>query len=147
MKREKAISFVDELVLLRKHLLDEQASLAPNIFPIFPNGVNENGEYEKEQIILDETNNQLYRVVQEKVKPLENQPPHGEGMLAVYRPIVVEHKGTVDDPIPWVYGMDCYEEKYYSYKEHIYKVDTGGSMIPCLWPPDSEGLWQWILVQ
>lgn len=114
-------------------------------FPIFPNGTNSNGEYVQNKIIMDNENRILYRVVQEKVKPLESQPPHGEGMLAVYRPIVVEHKGTEDDPIPWVYGMDCLEGQYFSYNGHVYKVASGGNMIPCVWTPDS-GIWQWVLI-
>lgn len=111
-------------------------------FPVFPNGINNKGEYVQNQIIMDNENRTLYRVVQETVKPLESQPPHGEGMLAVYRPIEVTHAGTLDDPIPWVYGMDCLEGQYFSYNGHIYKVAVGGNMIPCVWTPDS-GIWQW----
>lgn len=143
MKREKAEAFINELVTLRNNLTDEQALQAPNLFPAFPRGVNEKGEYEKNQIILDETNNILYRIQLDGVKPLESQPPHGEGMLAVYRPIEVAHAGTLDDPIPWVSGMDCLEGKYFSYEGHIYKVAVGGSMIPCVWTPGTEGIWQW----
>lgn len=143
MTREKAEAFINELVTLRNNLTDSQALQAPNIFPAFPRGTNEEGYYVLNQIILDEYNNQLYRVKQEKVLPLENQPPHGEGMLAVYRPISVEHAGTLEDPIPWIYGMDCLEGQYFSYEGHIYKVAVGGSMIPCVWTPGTEGIWQW----
>lgn len=142
MKREKVEAFINELVTLRNNLTDEQAITAPNLFPTFPRGTNEKGEYEKNQIILDETNNILYRVQLNGVKPLESQPPHGEGMLAVYRPIEVTHAGTLDDPIPWVNGMDCLEGQYFSYNGHVYKVASGGNMIPCVWTPDS-GIWQW----
>lgn len=147
MKREQAEAFVAQLVALRNQLTDEQALQAPNIFSIFPRGTNEKGEYVLNQIILDGTNNQLYRVVQETIKPLESQPPHGEGMLAVYRPIEVAHAGTLDDPIPWVHGMDCLEGKYFSYEGGIYKVAVGGDMIPCVWPPGTEGIWQWEKVE
>lgn len=45
-------------------------------------------------------NGQLYRVLN---TPTDNRPPDAEGMLAVYRPIVPAHAGTMADPIPWVY--------------------------------------------
>lgn len=87
---------------------------------------------------------QVYRMVQStEVTPQVHQPPGGDGMLAVYRPIDREHAGTLADPIPWVYGMDCLEGKYYSYNGKIYRVAEGGTMAPCNWPPDTSGLWQW----
>lgn len=89
-------------------------------------------------------NGQVYRMVQStEVTPQAHQPPGGEGMLAVYRPIDQEHAGTQADPIPWVSGMDCYAGKYYSYNGKIYRVAEGGTMAPCNWPPDTSGLWQW----
>lgn len=80
---------------------------------------------------------QTYRVVQ-TVTPQAHQPPGGEGMLAVYRPIDTEHAGTQADPIPWVSGMDCYAGKYYGYKDkmiYLAKLD----MLPCVWTPGSAG--------
>ena len=92
------------------------------------------------QIIND--GGQLYSVVQ-NVTPIESQAPHDEGMLTIYRPIEPGHEGTLEDPIPWVYGMDCYAGKYYSYNDKVYRVAEGGDMIPCVWEPGTEGLWQW----
>ena len=37
---------------------------------------------------------------------------------------------------------DCLESQYYFYNKYSYKVQTGGSMIPCVWSPNS-GIWQW----
>ena len=88
----------------------------------------------------------LYRIVQ-PVTPLESQPPDGEGMLAIYRPIDQAHAGTLEDPIPWVYGMDCLAGTYYSYNGHTYKEADGGTMTPCVWPPDTAGMWQWVLIE
>ena len=68
-------------------------------------------------------------------------------MLAVYRPIETWHAGTRSDPIPWVYGMDCLAGLYYSYNGAIYRVADGGDMIPCVWAPDTPGLWQWELIE
>ena len=84
---------------------------------------------------------QVYRVVQAAV-PQAHQPPGGEGMLAVYRPIFPPSAGTAEDPIPWVYGIDCTAGTYYSYHGRVYRVAEGGDMLPCIWAPDS-GVWQW----
>ena len=83
---------------------------------------------------------QTYRVVQ-AVTPIESQPPGGEGMLAIYRPIEREHTGTLADPIPWVYGMDCYSGKYYAHGGITYLCKS--DMLPCVWEPGSAGRWQW----
>ena len=75
--------------------------------------------------------------------PIGSQPPHGEGMLAIYRPIDTGHAGTMEDPIPWVYGMDVKKNKYYSYGGVVYRAAE--NMLPCVWYPDS-GIWQWEVV-
>lgn len=121
---------------------DEQALQIKYVFAVWPEGVNTDGKYTKGQYITH--NEQLYRIEQD-VQPIESQPPDAVGMLAVYRPVDVEHAGTLEDPIPWVYGMNCYAGKYYSYNGNTYKVAVGGDMIPCTWYPDS-GIWQWELV-
>ena len=90
----------------------------------------------------------VYEVVSEGgVDAQEHQPPSAEGMLAVYRPLSVDSEtgesatGTIDDPIPYLDGMDVYNGKYYSYngKTYLAKAD----MIPCTWAPGTAGLWQW----
>ena len=96
-----------------------------------------------QQLQTDEVINkdgQLYRVVQ-PVTPAEHQPPDGEGMLAIYRPIEPDHAGTQEDPIPWRYGMDCTQGKYYSYGGKTYLCNL--TMPACVWAPGTEGLWQW----
>lgn len=123
---------------------DTVALQIPDLFPTWADVLKEGKELPKGRIIQDGT--QLYRVVQ-AVTPQEGQPPHGDGMLAVYRPINQQHAGTADDPIPWVMGMDCTEGTYYSYKGKVYRVAVGGSMTPCVWPPDTGGMWQWEVVE
>ncbi len=87
---------------------------------------------------------QLHRVAQEDgVDALETQPPDAEGMLAVYRPVDAVHAGTLEDPIPWVYGMDCDKGKYYAHNGGVYLCNA--DMHPCIWEPGTEGLWQWTL--
>lgn len=123
-------------------ITDSQALKMASLFPIWPDGVNEDGEYIQNQIVQDEGN--LYRIVPTTVTPLENQPPHGEGMLAVYRPIDIEHAGTIEDPIPFILGMDTEKDKYYSYKNKIYLCKL--AMDACVWAPDTPDMWQWELV-
>ena len=123
---------------------DTVALQMPDLFPSWEDVLAEGKELLAGRILQDGT--QLYRVVQ-AVTPQEGQPPHGEGMLAVYRPIDQEHAGTAEDPIPWVMGMDCIAGKHYSYKDKVYRVAVGGSMTPCVWPPDTGGMWQWEVVE
>ena len=76
-----------------------------------------------------------------------HQPPNGEGLLAVYRPLSTDPTtgetptGTQDDPIPYLDGMDVVKDKYYSYNGKLYKANL--TMPACVWPPDTPGLWQW----
>ena len=76
-----------------------------------------------------------------------HQPPNGEGLLAVYRPLSTDPEtgetptGTQDDPIPYIGGMDVKKDKYYSYNGKLYKANL--TMPACVWPPDTAGLWQW----
>lgn len=84
----------------------------------------------------------LYRVVGANgVDPMAHQPPHGEGMLAVYRPIDATHAGTLEDPIPWVYGMDCAGGSYYTAAGATWLCVS--SMPACVWVPGTVGVWQW----
>ena len=46
-----------------------------------------------------------------------------------------------EDPIPWVYGMDCTNGLYYTYEGTLYLCKS--DMKPCVWAPGSPGLWQW----
>lgn len=120
-------------------MTDAQALTMPDLFPTWEQVLEEAQPLKKDSIIND--GGTLYRVVQDNTTPQEGQPPHGEGMLAVYRPIDQNHKGTAEDPIPWIYGMDCHEGTYYSYNGKTYLCKS--DMLPCVWAPDTPGLWQW----
>lgn len=122
---------------------DTYALDMPDLFPAWETVLEAGEELPAGRILND--GGQLYRVVQ-AVTPQEEMPPHDDGMLAIYRPIDREHAGTVDDPIPWVYGMDCHAGKHYSYNGKVYKVAEGGDMIPCTWAPDTPDMWQWVEV-
>lgn len=88
--------------------------------------------------------------VQQDVLSVESQPPFAAGMLAVYRPLSVDPEtgdepgGSMEHPYAFIYGMDVHSGKYYSYNNHLYLAKS--DMTACVWPPDTEGLWQWELV-
>ena len=125
---------VKPLVATATAMTDAQAlSIPTDFYPTWPEeGLNANGQYVEGQVVRYGSG--LYRIAQPVVTPVETQVPGGEGMLAVYRPIVEGHAGTAEDPIPWVYGMDCNAGKYYSYGGKVYKAVM--DMIPCVWYPD-----------
>lgn len=123
---------------------DASALLMPDLFTTWAEvlAAAQHGEGHLDQGAIINKDGNLFRVVPPGgVDPLESQPPDGEGMLAVYRPIVPDHAGTLEDPIPYVYGMDCHAGLYYSYegKTWLCKAD----MIPCTWAPGTPGVWQW----
>lgn len=116
---------------------DETAIVLAPVCPEWRAGAR----YEAGEIVNHD--GQPYRVVQ-AVDSLENQPPDADGMLAVYRPLNTGNTGTADDPIPYVYGMDVYSGKYYSFNGKTYLAKS--DMKPCVWDPGTAGLWQWELV-
>ena len=129
----------DELTLraamLAIPIADDETALA--LAPVCP-GWKANRHYEAGEIVNNA--GQAYRVIQ-KVDSLEHQVPGAEGMLAIYRPLVPGHAGTLGDPIPWVSGMDVDEGKYYSFSGKTYLAKA--NMKPCVWTPGTPGLWQW----
>lgn len=119
---------------------DETALEMPDLFKTWEEVLAEGKTVAENSIIND--GGTLYRVVSPGgVLPQAHQPPHGEGMLAVCRPIDTVHAGTQEDPIPWVYGMDCTNGLYYSYNATVYLCKA--DMKPCVWAPGTAGLWQW----
>ena len=121
---------------IRSIALDDDAS-ALIVAPVCPEWAA--GQNYKAGDILNH-NGTAYRVIQD-VLSLENQPPDADGMLAVYRPISLTSSGTIDDPIPFENGMDVTSGTYYSYNGKVYLAKA--DMLPCVWPPDTPGLWQW----
>lgn len=119
--------------------IDDSSALSmPDLFKTWAEVLAAGTELTKDTIINDGA--VLYRVVQ-PVTPQEHQPPHGEGMLAIYRPIDTAHTGTQEDPVPFVYGMDTEQGKYYSFEGKTYLCNL--TMTPCVWAPGTPGLWQW----
>ena len=117
---------------------DTLALEMPDLFRTWAEVLDAGQQLQTDEVI--NTDGQLYRVVQ-PVTPAEHQPPDGEGMLAIYRPIEPDHAGTQEDPIPWRYGMDCTQGKYYSYGGKTYLCNL--TMQACVWAPGTDGMWQW----
>ena len=135
---EHAIAFLRSMAMTATTLTDAQALDMPDILPTWDE-LLERGEKVQAGVCLMKEG-QCYRAMQD-VTPIESQPPGADGMLAIYRPIDKEHAGTLEDPIPWVSGMDCYSGKYYSHEEQTYLCKQ--DMTPCVWAPGTEGVWQW----
>ena len=141
--QEQALILARAMAATATSLTDAVALSIPDLLPAWDELLSAGREVAAGVCLVH--NGQTYRVVQ-AVTPLESQPPEMEGMLAIYRPIDREHAGTLSDPIPWVSGMDCVEGKYYSYNGKTYRVAEGGTMSPCVWPPDTPDMWQWEVV-
>ena len=80
----------------------------------------------------------LYRIVGAHTAQA-HFPPDGEGLLALYRPIVMGHSGTEADPIPYIYGMDVAAGAYYSYQGEVWIAAK--DMMPCVWNPAEGNEW------
>ena len=107
----QAVTFARAMARTMTTISDADVLTMPDILPTWQSYLDA-GEKIPAGVCLMH-NGQCYRQVQSAaVTPQEHQPPDAAGMLAVYRPIDREHAGTQADPIPWVYGMDCYEGKY-----------------------------------
>lgn len=62
--------------------------------------------------------NVLYRVLQQHTVNEVWKP--GVGTESLYMVIDKEHEGTLDDPIPWMTGMECFVGKYYIEDDILY---------------------------
>ena len=143
-KEEQVTIMVRSMAAVATNLTDAVALSISDILPTWDELLDTGNQVAAGVCLVHD--GQTYRVVQD-VTPIESQPPDMDGMLAIYRPIDREHAGTLSDPIPWVSGMDCVEGKYYSYNGKTYRVAEGGTMSPCVWPPDTPDMWQWEVVE
>ena len=84
----------------------------------------------------------IYEIVQQ-VTAQEHQPPSGEGMLAIYRPLASAGSygmdGTKEKPFEFIYGMDVHKNAYFTYDDKLWLATN--DMLPCTWLPGSVGAW------
>lgn len=139
-QEQQAVSFIRAMAVTATTLTDTQALSMPDILPTWQEFLESGKEIPSGVCLMHD--GQCYRQDQSApVKPEAHRPPGSPGMSAVYRPVVSGHAGTLDDPIPWVYEMDCKEGKYYSHKGKIYLCT--GDMSPCVWEPGGgEPQWE-----
>lgn len=95
-------------------LPDNEAAKIPLCYPSWESYIGKPlpklNEQRKENRI--EYQGELWKVRQDISIVLENQPP-GLETASLYERIDIEHKGTIDDPIPYDQTMTVYKDKYY----------------------------------
>ena len=138
-QEQQAVSFICAMAMTATTLTDTQALAMQDVLPTWQEFLDSGREILSGVCLMHD--GQCFRQARSApIKPEAHRPPGSPGMSAVYRPIDRDHAGTIDDPIPWVSGMDCKEGKYYSHKGKIYLCT--GDMSPCVWEP-GEGDPQW----
>lgn len=63
-------------------------------------------------------NQRLYRVLQQHIAQSTWEP--GQGTESLFVVIDKQHKGTIEDPIPYVQNMELFNGKYYTQYEVVY---------------------------
>lgn len=61
----------------------------------------------------------MFEVIQKHELSSEWVP--GITTASLYKVVQFEHTGTIEDPIPWVIGMELFKDKYYTEDELLYK--------------------------
>ena len=139
-QEQQAVTLMRAMARTATNIPDAVALSIPDILPTWKEFLDSGEKIGEGVCIMHE--GQRYRQMQPGgVTPIESQPPGADGMLAVYRSIDRDHAGTIDDPIPWVSGMDCFKDKYYAHDGEVYLCKQ--DMTPCVWAPGTEGVWQW----
>lgn len=142
-QEQQAVTLMRAMARTTTNIPDAVALSIPDILPTWQEFLDRKMDIPSGVCLMHD--GQCYRQAQSApIKPEAHRPPGSPGMSAVYRPIVSGHAGTLDDPIPWVYEMDCYNGKYYSHGEQTYLCKQ--DMTPCVWAPGTAGVWQWEVV-
>lgn len=97
---------------------DDEAIQIKNIYPEWEVGV----EYTARKKVM--RNGTLYRCLQAHTSQADWTP---DVVPSLWTAIDEEHKGTINDPIPYVNGMELYAGKYYEQYGVVYYCnrDTG----------------------
>ena len=102
----------------------------------------DNHEYKLKGEII-RYNNRYYEIIAPHTSNSVSYPV--ETTFAYYRLIELVHTGTVDDPIPYPETsgivVNVKEGLYYSYKGKLYVAKA--DMPNCVYPPDTQSMWQW----
>ena len=114
-------------------LRNEQADDMMLAFPYWEAGKT----YTAGEIVTDPANGQLYILCQDVVA-VEHFPPHGEGLLAIYRPIP---KRLSDGTFIFVYGQNVFTGDVCRDADGVAWV-ARKDMLPCVWPPVDGNEWR-----
>lgn len=122
--------------LAAKDLLrNEQADDMTTAFPYWEAGKT----YKNGEVVTDPANGQNYIIVTDpEVIAQENQPPHGEGMLDVYRPVP---KRLSDSTFIFVYGQNVFAGDVCLAADGI-AWTAKKDMLPCTQPPAEGDEWE-----
>lgn len=93
-------------------LEDSVALTAKELFPKWENLVEKGVEVEKG--FRFQYDNKLYRTEQSTYKFVEHYVPGTVGTESLFSKVDKNHKGTIEDPIPYEQNMEIYEGLYYS---------------------------------
>lgn len=128
----KATRTVAQTLAKADQLRNEEADDMTSAFPYWESGVS----YAAGEIVTDPANGQNYIVVQ-SVTAAEHQPPHGDGMLAIYRPIP---KLLSDGTFIFIYGQNVFTGDICRDSEGV-AWRALKDMLPCVWPPQAGNEW------
>ena len=113
-------------------LRNEQADDMTSAFPYWTAGA----AYTTGEIVTDPVNGQNY-IVMHAITAQEHQPPHGDGLLAIYRPIP---KHLSDGTFIFVYGQNVFTGDICRDSEGV-AWRALKDMLPCVWPPQAGNEW------
>lgn len=93
--------------------------------------------YTTGEIVSDGADGRQYIVLQQ-VTALEHQPPHAEGMLAVYRPVP---RRLANGVFLFIYGQNVFAgDMCQDENGVVWQAQT--DMLPCVWPPAEGNEWR-----
>ena len=133
-QREGAVAMrtVTQALGATDQLRNEQADDMAPAYPYWEAGAS----YKAWEVVTDPANGQNYFVVQD-VTAAEHQPPHGEGLLAIYRPIP---KRLSDGTFIFVYGQNVFTGDVCRDADGVAWI-AQKDMLPCVWPPQAGNEW------
>lgn len=127
-----AMRTVAQTLAAADQLRNEQADDMTLAFPYWEAGKT----YETGEIVTDPANGQNYIVAQD-TKAEGHYPPHGEGLLAHYRPIP---KRLSDGTFIFVYGQNVFIGDVCRDADGV-PWEARKDMLPCVWPPADGNEW------
>ena len=113
-------------------LRNEQADDMTTAFPYW----EARKTYKKGEVVTDPANGQNYILCQD-TEAVEHYPPHGEGLLAIYRPVP---KRLSDGTFIFVYGQNVFAGDVCRDADGTPWV-AEKDMLPCVWPPAEGNEW------